>query len=262
MTFDLSNALLLLAVAALFLNHRRAALKASAAMEYQLAAQSARHAEFQHALATLRDDMEEAEERQMQRNSDQLADVLREVVTDLQRRVVAGFETQLATLTSITERMAESSAKQRTEQMEAMHHARRMAGQMDQATREFSSLLSESATLAKLAGDVRSSLDLLGSRQDTTDSGVAKQLEVLQALAGSVEALRPVLDDIGEQLASQIRRAFDAMTQRSAQSTSALSKELSETLAKTSAGINKQLAGIVPLAQQGKRGVEAPRMVR
>lgn len=262
MTFDLFNTLLLLAVAVLVLNLRRASFKASAAIAYQQAAQAARHAELLHALAGLREDMEEAESRQMQRNADHLAGVLREVISDLQQRVVAGFEAHLANLTAIAARTAESSAKHRSEQMEAMHHARRVAGQMDQATREFRALLADSATLAQLAGEISASLDLLGPRQEATDSGMAKQLETLQAMAGAVAALRPELEEIGEQLASQIRRAFDAMAQRSAQSASALSKELAETLGKATTGITKQLSGIVPLAQQAKRGAEAARMLR
>lgn len=225
-------------------------------------AHAERHTVLLQALAALHADMAATEERQLQRNQEQLSVALSGIVADFHHRLAAQFEAQLGELTRLARSSQELVHKQRTGQMEAMHHARRLAGQMDQATQEFAALVAESTTLAALAGQVRASLDLLGPRQDAVDGGLAHQVAALQAMAESVAALRDGLDAAAEQLVSQSRRAFDAMAQRSAQNGAALNKELGETLTKATAGISKQLAALSPMVQQAKRGAEPPRMVR
>jgi gas vesicle protein len=151
-----------------------------------------------------------------------------------------------------------------------MHHARRVAERMEQATQDFGKLVADSSTLAALAAGVRESLALLGPRQEAIDSGVAQQAQSLQAMADAITDLRAGFDVATEQLLTQSRRAFDSMGQRAAQSNSALNKELNEALAKAMSGMSKQLntmssrltTDMAPMAQQLKRVTEQARIAR
>jgi hypothetical protein len=283
LAYYLGTALLIL-LAALAVGHRRisralarialeqASLRYAAREEAVLKAQAsdARHAALLEMLTALRASVEDAEARQQQRSLEQLSAALAGVIVDFNQRIMAEFDVQLQALSGVAERSQELYRKQRNEQMEAMHHARRVAERMQQATQEFGKLVAVSSTLAALAADVRESLDLLGPRQDAIDSGVAQQAESLQAMAGAIADLRAGFDVATEQLLTQSRRAFDSMGQRAAQSNSALNKELNEALGKAMSGISKQLTAMssrlttdmAPMAQQLKRVSEQSRIAR
>lgn len=213
-----------------------------------------RHAELLEMVGELRDVLALAEERQLRRNLEELSTVLAGVVAD--------FNVQLNALSATAESSQELYRKQRNEQMEAMHHARRLVAQMDQATEQFGRLAAESSVLASLAGEVRDSLALLGPRQDAIDSGIGQQATSVQAMADAICDLRAGFDEAAEQLIAQSRRAFDTMSQRAAQSNNALNKEINEALAKGMSAISKQLTtahqlkpyGINPPAASGRTG--------
>lgn len=199
-------------------------------------------AELHNAIAT-------AEARQQQRNLEQLSAALAGVIADFNQRIMVEFDAQLKTLSSMSRSSQELYRMLRNEQMEAMHHNRRIATQMDQSTEEFSKLLADAATLAALAVNVRESLSLLGPRQEAIDGGMQQQAHSVQAMADAISDLRAGFDEACEQLIAQSRRAFDAMGQRTAQSNTALNKELNEVLAKGLAGLSKQVSAL-PMTQQ------------
>ncbi|MGO4378042.1 hypothetical protein AB4Z19_07215 [Pseudoduganella sp. RAF19] len=208
----------------------------------------------------------QSEERQIQRNMEQLSAALSSVIADFHRQ----FDTQLRMLAGLAESSQDLYRKQRNEQMEAMHHARRIASQVDETTGEFARLLADASALTGLAADIRQSLDLLGPRQQAIDSGMAQQALSMQSMADAISDLRAGFDEASEQLIAQSRRAFDTMGQRVAQNGSALNKELNETLIKAMANLQKQLnsitsrmsTDIAPMAQQLKRVSEQSRNLR
>jgi hypothetical protein len=275
---------LLFLLAALAVGHRRtsralarialeqASLRYAAREDAVLKTQAsdARHAALLEMLCELRTSVKDAEARQQQRSLDQLSAALAGVIADFNQRIMGEFDAQLRTLSGVADRTQELYRKQRNEQMEAMHHARRVAERMEQATQDFGKLVADSSTLAALAADVRESLALLGPRQEAIDSGVAQQAQSLQAMADAIADLRAGFDVATEQLLTQSRRAFDSMGQRAAQSNSALNKELNEALAKAMSGMSKQLTtmssrlttDMAPMAQQLKRVTEQSRIAR
>jgi hypothetical protein len=283
LAYYLGTALLLL-LAALAVSHRRtsralarivleqASLRHAAREDAVLQAQAsdARHAALLKMLTELRASVADAEVRQQQRSLERLSTALAGVIADFNQRIMGEFDAQLRAFSGMAERSQELYRKQRHEQMEAMHHARRVAERMEQATQEFGKLVADSSTLAALAADVRESLGLLGPRQEAIDSGVAQQAQSVQAMAEVIADLRAGFDVATEQLLTQSRRAFDTMGQRSAQSNSALNKELNEALGKAMSGINKQLTAMssrlttdmAPMAQQLKRVSEQSRIAR
>ncbi|MGO4469319.1 hypothetical protein AB4Z11_27560, partial [Pseudoduganella sp. RAF53_2] len=199
-----------------------------------------RHAALLQLLSELRMAVAQSEERQIQRNMEQLSAALSSVIADFHRQ----FDTQLRMLAGLAESSQDLYRKQRNEQMEAMHHARRIASQVDETTGEFARLLADASALTGLAADIRQSLDLLGPRQQAIDSGMAQQALSMQSMADAISDLRAGFDEASEQLIAQSRRAFDTMGQRVAQNGSALNKELNETLIKAMANLQKQLNSI------------------
>lgn len=227
-----------LALAALAVFHFRE----RAGAERRESAQAERHAELMQGLQRLQANADAAESRALQRNSEQLADALKDVISDFQHRIVAGFDSQLATLTALAAGTAEQTAKHRNEQMEAMHHARRLADRMDSATRDFGKLVGDNTELLALAGQVRDALSLLGARQDALDGDVRRQAESVQAMESALRELRTGFEQAAENLLQQTRRSLDAMAQRQAQANGTLQKELNDSLTKALAGISKQQA--------------------
>lgn len=208
-----------------------------------------RQATLTNMLAELHNAIEAAEARQRQRNLEQLSAALAGVIADFNQRIMVEFDAQLKTLSSMSQSSQELYRILRNEQMEAMHHNRRIAAQMDQSTEEFSKLLADAAKLAALASNVRESLSLLGPRQEAIDGGMQQQAQSVQAMADAISDLRAGFDEACEQLILQSRRAFDAMGQRTAQSNTALNRELGEVLAKGLAGLSKQVSAL-PMTQQ------------
>lgn len=252
----------LVLLAAMLLGHVLTGRRIACAAAQQAAASAARHGVLLDGLAGLRSDMAALEERQARRNLEQLSAALAGVISDFQQRIMVQFDAHLQSLSQIVQSSEQLYARQRTEQMEAMHHARRLAERMEQAAQEFGVLVADSSALASLSAAVRQSLDLLEPRQQALYSGIAQQAQSVQAMAEAMADLRAGFDGAAEQLLVQSRRAFDAMGQRAAQNGSALNKELADTLAKAISGMSKQLTAMAPMAQQLKRAAEQPRTAR
>lgn len=246
------DVLLLLALAALCVSLRGRLLATCSTAERLDAAQALRHADLLNLLVDLQNRLEAAEQRQLQRNSAQLADALHGVISDFHQRIVAGFETQLANLAALAAGTAEITSRHRKEQMEAMHHARRLADKMDLATSEFGKLLADNSELLALAGQVRDTLSLLGARQDSLDSDILRQAESVEAMGAAMRELRSGFEQAAEHLLLQTRRSLDAMAQRQAQGNGVLQKELNDSLNKAIAGMSKQLSVMAPMTQQAK----------
>ncbi|WP_028105150.1 hypothetical protein [Pseudoduganella violaceinigra] len=234
--------LLQLMIAALILNNRRTSLAASLAAEQQRTLQAAQHAEVLQSLMRLQENLEQAQRRLSQRNSEQLAEMLTHAFSGLRNAIADDSATYLTALKALAEDTAELTGKYRNEQMEAMHHARRLADRMDGATQDFGRLIGDNTELLALAGQVRDTLALLGTRQDTLDGDMLRQSESIAAMGSAVEKLRTGFEQASENLLLQMRRALDTMSQRQTQGNSALQKELGDLLAKTVASMNKQLS--------------------
>jgi hypothetical protein len=212
----------------------------------------ANHIELRDAIAALGNNLELSENRQQQRSMEQLATALHDVIADINQRIVAGFERQLESLATISNRSAQVADRQRSEQMEAMHHARRLADRMDSAVQDFGRLISDNAEWLALAGQVRETLALMASRQDALDAGMARQAGTVEAMIDAVRDLRTNFEQTTENLLQQVRRALDALAQRQAQGHSALQKDVSDSVAKVMATMNKQLSSMGPMVQQAK----------
>ena len=212
----------------------------------------ANHIELRDAIAALGNTLELSENRQQQRNMEQLTTALHDVIADINQRIVAGFERQLESLATISNRSAQVADRQRSEQMEAMHHARRLADRMDSAVQDFGRLISDNAEWLALAGQVRETLALMASRQEALDAGVARQAGTVEAMIDAVRDLRTNFEQTTENLLQQVRRSLDALAQRQAQGHSALQKDVSDSVAKAMASMNKQLSSMGPMTQQAK----------
>jgi hypothetical protein len=211
-----------------------------------------RHIVLTQALAAIGERLKASELRQEQRNIERLTVTLRDVVGDINQRIVGQLELHLESLASILRSTAQMAEKQRNEQMEAMHHARRLADRMDAATREFGKLVANNVDLLALAGQVRDALSLLGTRQDVLDRDILRQADSLNAMCTAVAELRTGSGQAADELLQQIRRALDAAAQRQAQANLALHKELGDSLGKAIVSMNKQLSSMGPLSQQAK----------
>lgn len=211
-----------------------------------------RHSELTQQLSALAATLETAENRQQQRNLEQLRASLSGVVADFHQRLQVQFDNQLKALVKLARSSEELVRKQRDEQMEAMHHARRLAGRIDGAAQAFGVLVAENTELLAISGQVRDSLALLGPRQEAIDADLARQAEAVESTTQALDQLRSSFEEAAEQLLLQTRRSLDAMAQRQAQGNSALQKELSESLNKSIAGMSKQLSAMAPMTQQAR----------
>lgn len=246
---EITFMLVLALIAGAVLVQQRTLLRISAQREQD---DAARHKQVLDALNLLRHDVEIAGQRQEQRNLEQLAAALSDVIADFDRRIVVQFNEQLTALTALTDRSAEAGAKQRHEQMEAMHHARRLADRMDAAATDFGKLVAENSEMLALSGQVRETLSLLGARQDALDGDILRQAESLEAMGGAVRDLRAGFEQAIEQMLLQVRRSLDAMAQRQAQGNGALQKDLNDLLNKAIAGMSRQLSAVPPMSPQAK----------
>jgi hypothetical protein len=212
-----------------------------------------RHAETMQTLAALRQEMAESERRQALRNEQQIGAALRDLITDFNDRIMAQLAASLSQLAALGERQAELASKQRNEQMEAMHHARRLADRIDDGTERFGKLVADNGELLSLAGQVRETLALLGPRQDALDGEILRQAEAVAAMGAALDALRAGFEQAADNLLQQTRRSLDAMAQRQTQGNTALQKELNEALTKAVMGISKQLSVAGPAKLQTLR---------
>lgn len=201
-----------------------------------------RHAEIMQTLAVLRHELAETDRRQAQRNEQQITEALRTLIAEFNEKIMAQFAVHLCHLSALGERHVELAAKHRNEQMEAMHHARRMADRIDSSTENFGKLVADNGELLALASQVRETLALLGPRQDALDGEIRRQAEAVAVMGTALDGLRAGFEQAADNLLQQTRRALDAMAQRQAQGNSALQKELNEALVKAFTGINKQLS--------------------
>lgn len=212
-----------------------------------------RHAEVMQTLASLQHELAESERRQAQRNQQQIADALRDLIADFNDKIMAQFAVHLSHLAALGERHVELAARHRNEQMEAMHHARRLADRMDNSTESFGKLVTDNGELLALAGQVRETLSLLGPRQDTLDGEILRQAEAVATMGAALDALRGGFEQAADNLLQQTRRSLDAMAQRQTQGNTALQKELNEALMKAITSINKQLSVVGPAKLQTLR---------
>ena len=185
-------------------------------------------------------------------NPEQLRTALTTVVADFHQRLQIQCDGQLEALTNLARSSEALLRRQRDEQMESMHHARRIADKMDGATGVFGALVSENSELLALAGQVRDALSLLGKRQGALDNDVLRQAESIEKVGAALGELRSGFQHAADDLLLQIRRSLDALAQRQSQGGSAMQKELNDSLNKAVAGISKQLSAIGPMTQQAK----------
>lgn len=68
----------------------------------------------------------------------------------------------------------------------------------------------------------------------------------------AVGDLRTNFEQTVENLLQQLRRSLDALAQRQAQGHSALQKDVSDSVAKAMASMNKQISSMGPMTQQAK----------
>jgi hypothetical protein len=215
--------------------------------------EAARHAATMQLLDSVRREIAEAERRQASRNEQQIAEALRDLIADFNGRIMMQLDASLRQLSAISERHVELAAKSRNEQMEAMHHARRLADKIDSSTATFGQLLADNGALLALAGQVRETLELLGPRQDALDGEILRQSQAVAAMGVALDALRGGFEQAADNLLQQTRRSLDAMAQRQAQGNTALQKELNEALMKAITSINKQLSVAGPAKLQTLR---------
>jgi len=212
-----------------------------------------RNAETLRILASLRHEMAESERRQSLRNEQQIADALRDLIADFNGRIMDRLDACLVQLSALGEQHVDLAAKSRNEQMETMHHARRLADRIDSSTERFGKLVADNGELLALAGQVRETLSLLGPRQDALDGEILRQAEAVAAMAAALDVLRAGFEQAADNLLQQTRRSLDAMAQRQAQGNTALQKELNEALMKAVTGISKQLSVAGPAKLQTLR---------
>jgi len=224
------------------------------ALKAQASLQAAQHAELLEALVRFQAKADAADARQMQRNSEQLEEILRSVMTDFQERISTALDVHVTRLAELAANTADLTGKHRSEQMEAMHHARRLADRMDGATHDFGKLIADNSAMLALAGQVRETLALLGTRQDASDSDVLRQSESINTLVKAVHELRDGFEQAIEAISQQTRRGLDALAQRQALGNSTLQKELNESLTKVVAGLSKQFPAMGPAVPTAMRG--------
>ena len=260
----------------------------------QIEAQSRSHAERHHALLATSASMSQAlatfNEQQERQTHATLMAALGGLLADFDQRINGQFQQHLTTLgVSVTSNSAVLE-KHRLQQAEMMHHARREADQMTRTTTEFRALVEQSAALAALCQQVQQTLDLLGPRHDALDAGIADLRQSATQASEGVGALHAQSDAALDQFVAHSKRAVEGVGQRVGQHVgelqlalqrsaeqarnhaaelagkhqqqmSAMNKELSETLAKLLAAMNKQLTGmqsklatdLAPMAQQIRR---------
>jgi hypothetical protein len=195
-----------------------------------------------------------------QHSLEQLAAALGDVIADFNQRIVAQFNLQLRTLSDMVAVNLDLHDKQRNEQMETMHHTRRLAEQVERGTQAFRELLADSTALAGIGEQLRQGLAIIGPRQEGLEMAAQRQELALQQSAETLAQLRQQLSDFEAQLATQSKRALDQSGTRALQN-SALQKEMSDNLSKSLAALGKQLAAVqtklsadvAPIAQQVRR---------
>lgn len=222
-------------------------------MKAQASLQAAQHAELLESLVRFQANADAAEARQVQRNSEQLEKVLRSVISDFQQRFDATLDLQMTRLVELAANTADLTGKHRSDQLEAMHHARRLAARMDGATQDFGKLIADNSDMLAIAGQIRETLTLLGARQDASDSDMLRQAESIDAVVKAVGELRNGFEQAIEMLLQQTRRGLDALAQRQALGNSALQKELNESLSRVVAGMSKQLSAMGPAVPSAMR---------
>ncbi len=233
----------------------------------QFSQHAARQGEFNAAqLAaadTLRSDFIALGQQLRQHSLEQLAAALGDVIADFNQRIVAQFNLQLRTLSDMVAVNLDLHDKQRNEQMETMHHTRRLAEQVERGTQAFRELLADSAALAGIGEQLRQGLEIVGPRQEGLETAAQRQELALQQSAETLAQLRQQLGDFEAQLAAQNKRALDQSGARALQN-GALQKEMSDNLNKSLAALGKQLGGVqakfsadlAPVAQQLRRIAE------
>jgi hypothetical protein len=230
-------------------------------------AHDARQAELNAALldsqAELRTSLLANAEQQQRQNLVRLEAAFSGIVDDFNGRIVSQFDVQLRALSDMVDRNLILHDKQRIEQMETMHHTRRLVEQIDGATTAFRELVADGAAVASIGTQVQEALDMLGPRQQALDAAIDDQHAALRQAADTIAALRDQLREHCEKLDARSRRALDANAGRTSQA-NALYKELNDNLGKSMAAVTKQLTAIssrlatdvTPMAQQLRRVAE------
>ncbi|MBJ7313469.1 hypothetical protein ACFOLJ_23750 [Rugamonas sp. CCM 8940] len=241
------------------------------ALQIQLTQQIDRHTSNQHAFNAaqlaaadaLRADFLALGEQLSQHSLEQLAAALGEVIADFNQRIVAQFNLQLRTLSDMVAVNLDLHDKQRNEQMETMHHTRRLAEQVERGTQAFRELLADSTALAGIGAQLRQGLEIIGPRQEGLETAAQRQELALQQSAEALAQLRQQLSDFESQLAAQGKRALDQSGARAVQN-GALQKEMNDNLNKSLAALGKQLATVqtklsadmAPIGEQLRRVAE------
>ncbi len=191
----------------------------------------------------LRSDFTALGQELRQQSLAQLAAALGDIIADFNQRIVEQFNLQLRTLSDMVAVNLDLHDKQRNEQMETMHHTRRLAEQVERGTQSFRELLADSAALAGIGEQLRQGLEMITPRQEGLETAAQRQELALQQSAEALAALRQQLGDFEAQLAAQGKRALDQSGARAVQN-SALQKEMSDSLNKSLAALGKQLAAV------------------
>lgn len=178
-----------------------------------------------------------------QQSLEQLAAALGDIIADFNQRIVEQFKLQLRTLSDMVAVNLDLHDKQRNEQMETMHHTRRLAEQVERGTQSFRDLLADSAALAGIGEQLKQGLAMITPRQQALEAAAQRQELALRQCAEALAALRQQLGDFEAQLAAQGKRALDQSGARAVQN-SALQKEMSDNLNKSLAALGKQLAAM------------------
>lgn len=235
-----------------------------AQLSEQFVRHTARQSDFnaaqQAADDALRADFTTLGQELRQQSLDQLAGALGDVIADFNQRIVEQFNLQLRTLSDMVAVNLDLHDKQRNEQMETMHHTRRLAEQVERGTQSFRELLADGAALAGIGEQLRQGLEMIAPRQDGLETAAQRQEQAMQQSAETLAALRQQLSDFEAQLAAQGKRALEQSAARAMQN-SALQKELGDSLNKSLAALGKQLAAVqtklsadmAPVAQQVRR---------
>jgi hypothetical protein len=210
--------------------------------------------------ANLRTSLLTIAEQHQQQNLGRLEAAFSGIVHDFNERIVGQFEVQLRALSDMVDRNLVLHDKQRIEQMETMHHTRRLVEQIDGATGAFRELVADSTAVASIGAHVREALDVLGPRQEAIDAAIQDQHSALRQAADTLAALREQLREHYEKLDARSKRALDSNAGRTSQA-NALYKELNDNLGKSMAAVTRQLTAIssrlatdvTPMAQQLRR---------
>lgn len=212
---------------------------------------------------TLRADFVTLGQQLREQSLDQLAAALGDVIADFNQRIVEQFNLQLRTLSDMVAVNLDLHDKQRNEQMETMHHTRRLAEQVERGTQSFRALLADSAALAGIGEQLTQGLAMIAPRQEELETAARRQELAQQQSADALAALRQQLSDFEAQLAAQGKRALDQSGARAVQN-SALQKEAGDNLNKSLAALGKQLAAmqtklsadLAPIGEQLRRVAE------